>query len=201
MEQKENKQDLKDNAKLAKPLPDEKIVIAHDSQESEKQKESEKPIEHGFVPDPKNRLQRIEKKKLAFLDHYNTFITPAHTAQAVGISVRTFYQWCKDDARFLSAFETVDRHLTDRMIRIATSRAFRGSDNLLMFMLKSRDGRFRDKINAEINQADIERIVGTLVNALRKSIPDTCPHCKVNLNLSAKVEQMLTALSKGVAST
>lgn len=201
MDNKANNDELKDNANLAKPLQDENIALAKDSQESDKQKESDNPIEHGFEPDPNARLKRIEYKKLAFLNNYNKLITPAHTAQAVGISVRTFYQWCKDDARFMAAFETVDRHLTDRMIRIATSRAFRGSDNLLMFMLKARDGRFRDKINAEINQADIERIVSTLVSALRKSIPDTCPHCKANLNLSAKVEQMLTALSKGVAST
>lgn len=201
MEPKDKKLEQKANKELAQPLPDEKAVIAQGSQTNDTPKESDKPVEHGFTPDPNARLQRIEKKKLAFLDNYNTFITPAHTAQAVGISVRTFYQWCKDDVRFASAYEAVDRHLTDRMIRIATSRAFRGSDNLLMFMLKSRDGRFRDKINAEINQADIERIVSTLVSSLRKSIPDTCPHCKSALNLSAKVESMLLALSKGVAAT
>lgn len=182
----------------ATPVPATIPAVVAESSAPEKENEV---VEHGFIPNPNARRQGQERKKLAFLDNYNKFVTPAHTAQAIGVSVRTFYDWCKDDANFNAAFQVVDKHLTDRLIRIALSRAFRGSDNLLMFMLKARDGRFREKIAAEINQADIERIVSTLVAALRKSIPDTCPHCKVNLNLSAKVENMLASLSKGTQPT
>lgn len=156
----------------------------------------ETPVQHGFEPDP-NKPIRYEIKKKAFLDAYNKFITPAHTCQALMIPLPTFYGWLDRDPEFNRAFQFVERHLTDRMIRVAAARAIRGSDNLLMFMLRARDNRFHQKLQAEVDPQQIEAIVRDIVDSLRKTVPNSCPHCKKELRLSEKVEEMLIELSKG----
>lgn len=156
------------------------------------------PIPHGFVMNPNAHSARFERKKVAFLENLYDALTPEHTCQAIGVSLRTFYDWLKNDKNFNDAYVRVDRHLTARLARQALSRGIRGSDNLLMFMLKSRDARYRDKVQAEVDPKQLEQIVSTFVNALRKNVPNTCPHCKSDLKLDGKVREMLVGLSKGL---
>lgn len=158
----------------------------------------DQPVAHGFVPNPDASQPRSENRKLTFLDNYCTQWTITHTCLASRVGRKTFYEWMKNDASFAAAFEIVDASVTDRFKRVAMRRADRGSDNLLMFMLKYRDPGFRDRVQAEIDPKQIEQIVNTLVDALRKFIPDNCPHCKNNLNLTNKVANMLEGLSNGV---
>lgn len=153
-------------------------------------------VAHQFVPDPEGKPMS-ETRKLAFLDYFNDFLTPAHTCAAVGISLRSFYDWLEKDKLFKKAFFVVDRHLTDRLVGMATARALRGSDNLMMFMLKARDPHYRDKIQAELDPKVGEKMAKDIVNALRRSVPESCPHCKMNLGLSQKVADMLKNLGKG----
>ena len=153
-------------------------------------------IEHGFKPNPEARLPLQEMKKVQFLNVYIKIKNPALTCGALGIGRRTFYDWMDNDKKFKEAFDHVNWVTVGMMAAEATRRAEDGSDHLLEFLLKAYDPIYRDKVSAELDKSEIDRIVSTLVEALRANIPDTCPHCKSNLNLSSKVEMMLQALSR-----
>lgn len=157
------------------------------------------PIVHGFTVNKKSKSP-IEWKKPLFLTAYYEQFTVTHTCGAIGISRRTFYAWMEDDENFNKAFTIVENSITERMMRTAMARGIRGSDNLLMFMLKYRDPAFRDKAVAELDPKTVDNLVNTFVEALRKNVPDACPHCHVNLNLSGKVSKMLMSLSKPMVS-
>lgn len=184
--------DLKGNT----PHPIQSNPKPFDDQSKNNGEKETDPIHHGYVADENDAL-KTRVKKVAFLDNFNRFVTPAHTCQAIGIAIPTFYLWLHNDQAFADAYQIVERHLTDRLVRIATSRAIRGSDNLLMFMLKARDPRYREKLQAEFDPKQVEALVRDIVTSLRKSVPNNCPHCKKDLKLSEKVEQMLVDLTRG----
>jgi len=177
--------------------PAENAIPPKGNEEKGEKKAEHIVVQHGFIPNNEGRPMS-ESHKLAFLDYFNDFLTPSHTCQAIDISLRVFYDWLDKDPAFKKAFHIVNRFLIDRYARMATSRAFRGSDNLLMFMLKANDPMYRDKVQAELDPKMIEAMAKNIVNALRRSISDTCPHCKTNLGLSGKVEVMLKNLGKGL---
>lgn len=156
-------------------------------------------IEHGFVPDLSSKHRAREKRKLAFLDCYYDQMTISHAAAAIGISGRIVYEWQADDRKFARAFDICWQAVTDRLKRVGMSRAIRGSDNLLMFMLKAHDPSYRERIQAELDPKMIDNLVNTLVDSLRKVVPNNCPHCKMNLGLTEKVARMLSNLSQGVS--
>ena len=79
-----------------------------------------------------------------------------------------------------------------------TARGIRGSDDLIKFLLKYHDPGFRERSHLDIDPKFIDNIVNAMLDALRKTIPETCPHCKTNLGLTNKVNKMLLSLSKGV---
>ena len=154
-------------------------------------------IEHGFTPNPEARLPLQEMKKVQFLNVYIKIKNPALTCGALGIGRRTFYDWLDNDKKFKESFDHVNWVTVGMMAAEATRRAEDGSDHLLEFLLKAYDPQYRDRVSAELEDGEVARIVSTLVDALRSNIPDTCPHCKSNLNLSQKVEMMLQTLSRG----
>lgn len=202
MAKKQSKQSPSESAKKTAHVPQgsiENTSVKPFKPESDSAEKELSAIQHGYSINSE-RPVRSEIKKLAFLDAYNRFITPAHTCQAIGVSLNTFYLWLNSDPKFSQAFQIVERHLTDRLVRVAAARAIKGSDNLLMFMLKARDPRFREKLQAELDPKQVDALVRDIVGSLRKNIPNTCPHCKKGLNLSEKVEEMLADLSKGTAS-
>lgn len=194
--QKENQQE-KQESKNISGVEVSKSAIPLKGIEKDEKKKEHIVVLHEFVPNPDGKIMS-ESRKLAFLDYFNDFLTPSHTAQAIGVSLRTFYDWLEGDPKFKKAFHIVNRHLIDRYAKMATARAFRGSDNLLMFMLKANDPMYRDKVQAELDPKMIEAMAKNIVNALRRSVPDMCPHCKTNLGLSQKVESMLKNLGKGL---
>jgi hypothetical protein len=153
-------------------------------------------IEHGFTPNPEAHLYQQEMKKLQFLNVYVKVKNPAVVCGSLGIPRRTFYAWLEQDKRFKEAFDHVNWITIGFLATEATKRAEDGSDHLLEFLLKAYDPVYREKVSAELEKTEIDRIVVTLVDALRSNIPDTCPHCKSNLNLSSKVEMMLQSLTR-----
>lgn len=172
-------------------------ISDNDAQVTQKDQslEGNRDIVHAFIIDPKSKSP-LEFKKPLFLKAYYDQFTVTHTCGAIGIARRTFYAWMEDDKNFNKAFNIVERSITERMMRTAMARGIRGSDNLLMFMLKYRDPSFRDKAIAELDPKTVDKLVNTFVDALRKTVPDSCPNCHHNLNLTPRISKMLQSLSK-----
>jgi len=152
---------------------------------------------HGFKPDSKAKDKKQEILKLKFLDNYFDEMTVTHTLAVIGVDHPTFERWKDTDRAFSKAYSVCYNAVTDRMKRVAIARGIRGSDNLLMFVMKQQDPSFRDRMLTEMDPKVVENIVNALVLALRKNIPDSCPHCKNNLHLTEKVTRMLATLSSG----
>ena len=155
-------------------------------------------IHHGFIPNPNKEL-KWEIKKLEFLDSYYNELTPTHTCVHVGISLRAFQNWCNQDREFARSFQEVFTAVGDRLKRVAIARGIRGSDDLLKFLLRYHDPGFRERSHLDIDPKLIDNIVNAMLDALRKTVPENCPHCKSNLGLTKKVGTMLEKLSKGIA--
>lgn len=177
--------------------------ISHRYKANEEKKGNVSPehiveVKHGFKPNLKAQDRQAEKKKLKLLNCYYEEMTITHALSRVGVDFPTFEVWRENDKSFSKAFAVCWNAITDRLKRIGIKRGLNGSDNLLMFVLKQQDPSFRDKMLTEMDPKIVENIVNTLVLALRKNIPDSCPHCKNNLHLSQKVARMLSSLTMGM---
>jgi|ETNmetMinimDraft_4_1059912.scaffolds.fasta_scaffold09265_1 hypothetical protein len=71
--------------------------------------------------------------------------------EIAGIDKKTAYNWRNSDEDFAAAWaEAIDKS-TSLLEDEATRRAMDKSDNLLMFMLKSRDPKYRDRSTQDVN--------------------------------------------------
>lgn len=112
--------------------------------------------------------------KAAFLEEYvaNGGII-AHAANAAGVSRETIRNWARRDEQFALAFEDAKQEANDTLRRELVRRATEGwqhevyqqgrfvgyetvkSDNLLMFLMKSRMPEFRDRVDITSNDQHI----------------------------------------------
>ena len=124
-------------------------------------------------------LDAKKKKQKRFLAAYAKTGIVAKAAQAAGISRQTYYDWYDTDDEFREAAKEAKQAATDAMEHEAWRRAVQGvekpyfyqgrvvghireySDNLLMFLLKSRDpDRFKDHVSAEVRGEGLTIIIG-----------------------------------------
>jgi len=138
----------------------------------------------------KTQIQKIE-----FLKAYPHELTITHTAAKVGIARETFYLWRDSDPGFAKAMESVDWMIHERAVKVAYKRGFRGSDILLLRILQKKDQAWREKITNEIDPKVIDGLVERFVMAVRRNVPDMCPHCQTKLGLTKKVAKELENLS------
>jgi len=159
---------------------------------------SEEVEQVAFVPDPNSPAYK-EKNKRRFLDQFVKHGTVGDACKTSGVNRSTVYRWRQQDAPFAEAFDEVNMTITDDLEGHALARAKAGSDLLTIFLLKTRNPeRFNDKYMQGISAKMIDNLVNTLVDALRKNVPNNCPHCKTNLGLTDRVAETLKHLSERI---
>ena len=60
-------------------------------------------------------------------------------------------------------------------------------------------GQATDRTEHMVGATTIETIITTIVAAIRRILPDVCPHCKTALSLKEKIGKVLLDLSDGMA--
>ena len=93
------------------------------------------------------RTVRTPRKRALVLDAIAKGLTAAEAAHAAGMGRRALFQWKSDDAEFAADYAAAYEAGTDCFEAEARKRAFRESDTMLIFLLKSRDPhRFNRKM-------------------------------------------------------
>jgi len=157
------------------------------------------------IPDViKKRLTFTQKSKMemkqSFLDQFAEYGTSYHTCRAVGLPLSTLYDWLNADEDFAEAFKQVQRIPGYFVERAALKRARderSNADVLRIFFLKNllRDKYGEaDRLSIEIKVQEI--LVSGFVSLVQQNIPNFCPHCKTELNLSKKLAGELVAMSE-----
>lgn len=164
---------------------------------SEKEKDQSDSVNVLYKPNPKDRTWKQTKKKL-FINYLPKYGTFSKTAQIIGVDRHTIDLWRKDDEDFDRAIAMCDVLITENLERTAMYRAKNGSDNLLMFLLKARDKRFRDKFVQEINSEAIDYMVSRFISVVEKHAPKVCPNCKTHMDLPNKIASELITMSQGL---
>ena len=99
--------------------------------------------------------KKRDKKKEQFLKLYlETNGHVANTCQSTGISRTTYYDWLKNDNEFSQAIDDNEEFVKDELEQLAIERAKKGSDALLIFLLKTRckDRGYVEDSNVNINK-------------------------------------------------
>lgn len=95
----------------------------------------------------KRRLEREAKKraekKALFLDLLREGATVADAVDGIKSSRQTVYRWRNEDEEFDEAWEDAVEKGTDELEKAARDRALKGSDTLLIFLLKARRPEYR----------------------------------------------------------
>jgi len=139
-------------------------------------------------------------KKQAFLDNFKDYGTIYHTGKAVGVPSSTVENWLRDDAAFANAYKSI-RSIPGYMIeRAAIDRAKNPTNNadiMRIFMLKNLLPDTYGEVERHAIEITIKDLLVTnFVSIVQQAVPDTCPHCKTNLGLQAKLAGELNALSE-----
>jgi hypothetical protein len=148
--------------------------------------------------------ERIERKQ-KFLINFSEYGTIYHTAKAIGIDLKTFYNWCENDQEFAAAFKSVRKIPGFIIERAAIMRAKdpkTNADPLRQFFLKNLLPEMygeADKLSIEIKIQDV--IVSHFVSLVQQNVPDTCPHCKTHLGLSKLLAEELNRMSENMRKT
>lgn len=91
------------------------------------------------------RLQAQHKKK-AFLISFAKCGNISQSAKDAKIDRITVYDWKRDDPEFLAAYEHAEEDAADALEEEARRRAIKGSDLLLIFMLKgAKPEKYRER--------------------------------------------------------
>jgi hypothetical protein len=119
-----------------------------------------------------NRTKQTDERVELFLATLSQGGTVTAAAEKANIGRRTIYDWKESDPEFAAQFEDAYQRGIAVLEEEAVRRAYHGterpifqkgvqvgsvkefSDSLLMFLLKSRDPRFRDKTQVEMTGKD-----------------------------------------------
>lgn len=164
---------------------------------NEKEKDQSDSVNVLYKPNPKDRTWKKTKKKL-FIEYLPKYGTFSKTAQIINLDRGTIDVWRKDDEDFDRAIAMCDVLITENLERTAMYRAKNGSDNLLMFLLKARDKRFREKFVQDINSEAIDYMVSRFISVVEKHAPKVCPNCKTHMDLPNKIASELITMSQGL---
>lgn len=150
--------------------------------------------------------QERAAKKQAFLDNFKDFGTIYHTGQFIGVPHPTIITWLNSDAEFATAFKAVKQipgYMIERSsIKRAMDDKANNADTLRIFMLKNLLPDSYGEVERHEIEITIQNVLVTqFVSIVQQAVPDTCPHCKTNLGLQAKVVSELMALSERMMKT
>lgn len=172
---------------------------------------SKRPLPAPVKPPPekkdptRDQLYRAEMKQ-KFLDNFKDYGTIYHTAQFIGVPHTTISYWLNEDAAFAEAYKEIRKtpgYMIERTsIKRAMDEKANGADVLRIFLLKNiLPDQYGEVERHEIEITIKEVLVTNFVSIVQQAVPDTCPHCKTNLGLQAKVVSELMALSERMLKT
>jgi hypothetical protein len=93
-----------------------------------------------------------QQKKDRFLELLRAGQPVTRAAEAAKLKRRTLYDWRKTDPEFAHAWEEAWEQGCDALEEVAIDRAIKGSDLLLIFMMKGRrPERYRDNVRHEVD--------------------------------------------------
>ena len=99
-----------------------------------------------------NRTQQLKK---AFLNIYPEAFTVTDACKRAGINRTTYYAWMDSDPQFVKDMETAKKSAVDLLEHEARSRAIKGSDTLLIFLLKgAAPDKYKDRLEQKVT-ADV----------------------------------------------
>ena len=81
---------------------------------------------------------RMEERKAAFLDALGRGASVARAARAAGVCREQPYAWRRNDAGFAQAWKDAIEDGTDALEDLALEMAAKGSERLIIFLLKAR---------------------------------------------------------------
>lgn len=157
-----------------------------------------------------------EHLKEPFLDALRKVMFVTQASQAVGINRSTVYRWRDADPEFAKRMDGVDLENTDKLKSEAVRRAVIGverdifykgtpvgkfreySDRLLELLLKSRDPKFREAIQHQVEITFVAELTEKIVLSMNQAVPEVCPHCKNHLGLRENVIKELEKISQGI---
>jgi AcrR family transcriptional regulator len=156
---------------------------------------SQEQIKH---PTRKYKTQKSDANKKLFLEKYRECGTRLVACRAVNISRKSVYDWEKNDPEFAAAMREAEKEVVEILENTALQRATSGgSDQLLMFLLKALDGnKYSERIRHEFTSKTLESVVTEVLDAIRKNVPDFCPHCRTALDIAPAVAKDLMDMSE-----
>ena len=106
--------------------------------------------QRGWYRGGSRTLAAQRKKKAAFLEAYVRCGVLSEAARAAGVERTTHYWWLRHDPEYAEAFAEAERQAGDLLVEEARRRAFKGSDLLLIFLIKGIfPERYRDNYRVE----------------------------------------------------
>ena len=102
-----------------------------------------------------NTSIKTQQLKKVFLDIYPEAFTITEACKKSGINRTTFYYWLDHDPQFVQDMEVAKKSAVDLLEAEARRRAVKGSDTLLIFLLKgAAPDKYKDRVEQKIN-ADV----------------------------------------------
>lgn len=86
---------------------------------------------------PKRANAPAEVRKRAFLEAFGRVGNVTAAARMVGIDRQEHYRWMNDDDGYRERFQMAMGEAVDRLVSVARKRALKGSDTLMVFLLKN----------------------------------------------------------------
>lgn len=133
--------------------------------------------------------------KPVFLREFQNHVTILKTCEIVGVDRGTVYKWRKNDKEFNQAFIDIDSNVTENIERKAIAMALAGDPTLIIFLLKSRDRRYRSRTIHEVNINFMETFVNNVVQIIQTDVPSLCPHCHKLIDFKDRIKTRFKALS------
>lgn len=148
-------------------------------------------------PTRKQERPQSEAKKAIFLEKYREAGTRLVACRAANVSRSAVFAWEKNDPDFASAMREAEKDVVEILENTALQRATRGgSDQLLMFLLKARDrNKYGERIRHDFAIKTLDAVVDEVLKAIQANVPEFCPHCRTNLNVTPAIAKELLAMS------
>jgi hypothetical protein len=150
--------------------------------------------------------QTRQDLKNRFLDVYLRTHFISHAAKETGVHRDTVTEWRNVDPIFAAAFNSVREDITEeyesRLRDLALGvkdkdGVLHGDTTALIFALKALSPKkYTERFRHEVTNGQQEALLSELISLIKRSLPETCPHCKTNLSLRASLAQQIIELSE-----
>lgn len=139
----------------------------------------------------------MDAKRKIFLQHYREQGTRLTACRLSGLSRSLVWMWERQIPSFAAAMREAEQEVTEKLEDSAIQRATSGqSDQLLMFLLKARDrSKYGERIRHDFAIKTLDAVVEEVLKAIQANVPEFCPHCRTNLNVTPAIAKELLAMS------